>query len=171
MNKDPKFEQAVSEAKEYLGRALTDAQPGDRDAMAAFVGYSKIQENWAEMVAQSAEDIDVFDQLAGGLAIKLNWGCELSKAEQSWVADVLLGKRVRPKRSGRPRKSTLEHISIVMAIYYACRNHGYLPTRNETREDHVSACDVVAEAMVRLRKQPQSFAHIKRIWAEWEHLR
>ncbi|WBU53985.1 hypothetical protein [Paracoccus sp. SCSIO 75233] len=42
--------------------------------------------------------------------------------------------------------------------------HGLRLTHNEALEKDISACAIVADAMVRLRMRPQSYSMIKYIW-------
>ncbi|PRX27674.1 hypothetical protein, partial [Meinhardsimonia xiamenensis] len=81
-----------------------------------------------------------------------------------FVIEVLRGERKPPSGRGARRIHPFRDLFICYVLDDLVWRWGLHPTRNDATEPGMSGCDIVAEAMRRLDRQPASYDAIKRIW-------
>lgn len=115
---------------------------------------------------QAQRDQIAYDALAFHATIMISDGRPLVPELRMFLIDVAQAKLVRPKRSRAHKSNTYYRNQVIYWVIEAlCEKFNLTATRNdEVKGGHFSACDAVAEAMVAMRRTPQSFKHIKDIW-------
>lgn len=123
---------------------------------------------WEELVTflegKSDRDAVVFDALCVWVAREIRNGQPVPEPLSVFASDVVLGKRMRPASYAR-RSNTLARNRLFRdLIMSTVETFGVRLTRSDASYDRPSACDVLAEAMKGLKRKPESYAAIKRIW-------
>lgn len=102
------------------------------------------------------------------VAYKLQNGLPLEGPLLDWLIFFLAEREPLPRPKGRPKKKHNEPI-ITGCIEFLCKEFKIKPTRNQISET-VSACDIVAEAMLSLDRRPSSYHSIEEIWKGWPRI-
>lgn len=107
-----------------------------------------------------------YDALGLHIAFMVSDGQPLVPELRTFIIDVQLYNRQRPDRSRGHRVDTrYRNMVISCVITEICARFTLNPTRNaEAKAGKFSACDAVAEAMATLRRKPQSYPQVVRIW-------
>lgn len=115
---------------------------------------------------QAQQDQVAYDALALHATVIIADGRPLVPELRMFLIDVVQTKLVRPKRSRGYKIDTYYRNQVIYWVIVAlCEEFNLTATRNdEARKGQFSACDAVAEAMVAMRRTPQSYKHIKDIW-------
>lgn len=117
-----------------------------------------------ELIAQSETDPVAFEAVSIHGAGLLRMTHSLHPLIAIFIADVLLGQRLRPTPIGR-RKNVAARAEIICAVIEdLCSSSGLKATRNDETSNRVSACDIVAWSMARLKLQPARYSGVKNIW-------
>ena len=141
---------------EAIGRSWPKIREGFGQGRAA-----EAIENW---IAASEKDYDCWRALHILAAELLRKREPLPDTLADWLADVLEGRRTKPKR--KPGKSWDANAGRDMWIAYSVGILlvlGMSPTRNDA-SSHESACDVVSEVLSRRLNQSLSYHAVVSIW-------
>lgn len=89
----------------------------------------------------------------------------IPKLYRKWLYAFLYDGIKPPTRSTGRRPEPLK-IEMVVDLVSQLVDLGMKPTKNDTAEHSNTACDVVADALTKLGKQPSSYLRVKKIWLE-----
>ena len=109
-------------------------------------------------------DRDQFDAISLHAAGYVEMGSPMPYEIRRFIAAYLKGDLKRPRVKGAPRKGGLLNSLIYAVIIDLIETHHLNPMRSESESTGTSACDVVAKAMANLRRRPQGYSTIKRIY-------
>jgi len=112
----------------------------------------------------SETDPHVYSALALFAIRSLEREYRLCAPLRGFVIEVLSGDRKPPSGRGARRTHPFRDLFISFVLDDLVAQGGLHPTRNDATEPGMSACDIVAEAMRALGRQPASYDAIKRIW-------
>lgn len=123
-------------------------------------------QNLLVLSRQAHRDQVAYDALALHTTAMVADGRPLAPELRMFIIDVVLTQRTRPKRSrGYKVETHFRDLVIYWVVEELCEHYGLSASRNdEPKAGRFSACDAIAEAMVALRRRPNSFEHIKDIW-------
>ena len=125
-----------------------------------------------ELIVEAKNFKGSYNTLLFGIAIKVAHDQNLSPTLKGFLFDHLISPPDdKKKKSGRPKKTTLDEEFCFHAIEFA-RLHGLKVTRND-ESTSFSACDAVSEAATALSQsrvpgfnQGFGFEVLKKIWAK-----
>lgn len=122
-----------------------------------------------KLVEQAAVDPVAFDAaLARGWYV-LNGNQEIPISLRIFLAEYLLGDRLRPKGKRGPKSAAVAHslrYQVICSQIQRLVKIGFTATRNNESNYEDSACDIVAKAMKRLNLRPSSYSQIVDIWGK-----
>jgi hypothetical protein len=118
------------------------------------------------LLADAKKSQKAYDALVAWAAAQLlNKRSIPNRDVERFLISHLLGRNTRPAKMGRPTKESgymYRHATLRLAVAELERE-GFKKTRGDTTNHRISACDIVAEAMVALRFTPQSYDEIEKI--------
>lgn len=137
------------------GMAVNDTPP---PAPEPYIGLLR------EYLDHASTDASIFDALSLHANQYIADARPMPVEIRRFISACLKGEMTRPSKRGAPRKSQLLNRLICGVIEDLIVIHDLRPTHNEALEKDISACAIVADAMVQLRMRPQSYSMIKYIW-------
>lgn len=148
--------------RSYIRRAFNAGLSPDGQAGHA-VPYNRML---LVLSRQAQRDQVAYDALALHATVMMADGRPLVPELRMFLIDVAQTKLVRPRRSPGYKIDTYYRNHVIYWVIVAlCEELNLTATRNdEARKGQFSACDAVAEAMVAMRRTPQSYKHVKDIW-------
>lgn len=131
-------------------------------------------EQLTQLIAASETEADMWDACRLAVEGYYSQHKPLPARLAQWTLDVLDGKRLRPKRRGgakedRANRNTARNIRIRGAVELAMEV-GNLPAYAPWESGTKTACHIVAECLVELRKRKHpaganlSYEAVKKIW-------
>lgn len=167
----PSFTDAKRIVCEFLAdEDLSEIQPGGEAIGRSWpmiregFGQGRAVEAIKNWIAASEKDFDYWRALHIVAAELLRKREPLPVTLADWLAEVLEGRRTKPKR--KPGMSWYANAGRDMWIAYSVgilSILGMSPTRNDA-SSHESACDAVSEVVSRRLKQSLSYQAIVSIW-------
>ncbi|MDS9467921.1 hypothetical protein RGQ15_10120 [Paracoccus sp. MBLB3053] len=119
----------------------------------------------ARLLKLASEDKLSFDILNHHATFLLGKGAPLPVQLRLFLMGVLTGRLSSPSISGRPKIPSLRDEYIHDLVGEVAQKFHLKPTRNDSPGANAfSASDAVAQAMVQLRRRPQSYDVIRKIW-------
>lgn len=129
------------------------------------IGVAALKFGDDSLVERASLSFPSYQALCFGCAVFLREGNDLPNWAKAWLADLLTGKAVVPPRPiGAPKRSGLHQ--LVCLLIENLIDAGWNGFRNDVSEEP-SACDVLAQALLRTDLQPATFEGVKRIFMRW----
>ncbi len=165
-------DEAVAYTVKLLGEVFKQEVPRDevRRKMVRFRAYQAgfeggvVRIEIKDLIEDAKTDKIAFDALGLVASELVGAGRELDWPLKRWAMGVLRGDISRPSRQGGFKGETFYSDIAIRNVIVEVAKLGFHPTRGEQTSTNDSACDIVAAAMVKMRKRPQSYAHIKDIF-------
>ena len=126
--------------------------------------FERDTEKIGELLKSASDSVGSFDAAIEWSTDILRSGVPVPAELACFAADVLEGKAQRPKRRGRTRNGHLYQEAIIYEAIKIAISHGLSETRNDGSSHRESACDVVADALKRLKLKPETYGAVKKIW-------
>ncbi|CAM3302754.1 hypothetical protein PANO111632_13155 [Paracoccus nototheniae] len=151
----------VAEGFAHAFRRGLSPSDNPRDGAGPYIGYL------LEILSASARDPAAFDAMRFHAANLLSSNIPHCYELKIFTTGVLRDEIVRP--SGGRRKLHKARDAIFHAIISDLADHfAVRPTKNRASSGHISACDILAEAMPSKANLPKSYSALERIWFHGE---
>lgn len=128
-------------------------------------GLQALMSDGPVLVDRARTDWRAYRALELGCARYLRNTCAIPDWAREWISDHLEGKLARPARPRGPSSKGGLH-QLIGECIDALTAAGMIGIRNDATERR-SACDVLAEALMRVGQQPSTFEGVKRVYLNW----